>query len=150
MTSRRFAALSFAFFLIAAPAAAQQDPRLTAGVRAGASLDPDQFYFGGHVETRELAESMSFRPNLEVGIGNDVTTITLNFELAYKFPTSRPWRPYVAFGPALNIYNTDLETVSRGGFNIGGGVQHRGGLFGDVNFGTIDSPDVKFGIGYRF
>ena len=146
MTSRRFAAFSFAFLLSAAPAAAQ----VSAGARAGASVDPDQFYFGAHVETRELAENMFFRPNVEIGIGNDVTTIALNFELAYKFQTSRPWRPYVPFGPALNIYDTDLDTASHGGFNIGIGAEHRGGLFGEVKFGTIDSPDVKFGIGFRF
>lgn len=146
MTSRRFAAFSFAFVLLAAPAAAQ----VSTGIRAGASVDPDQFYFGGHVETRELVENTTFRPNVEIGIGNEVTTIALNFELAYKFPTNRPWRPYVVGGPALNIYDTDLDTDSRGGFNIGIGVQHSGGLFGEVKFGTIDSPDFKFGIGFRF
>ena len=151
MTSRRFAAFTFVFFLVAAPAVAQQARQLSTGVRAGASLDPDQFYFGGHVETRELAENVTFRPNIEIGIGNEVTTIALNFELAYKFQTKQsPWRPYAVFGPALNIYNTDVETSSHGGFNIGGGVEHRGGLFGEVKFGTIDSPDIKFGIGFRF
>ena len=93
---------------------------------------------------------MSFRPNIEVGIGNDVTTIALNFELAYKFPPAARGGRTCPFGPALNIYNTDVDTTSQGGFNIGAGIQHRGGLFGEVKFGTIDSPDVKFGIGFRF
>jgi hypothetical protein len=146
MTSRRFAAFAFVFLLSAAPAAAQ----ISAGLRAGASIDPDQFYFGVHAETRELAENISFRPNVEIGIGNDVTAIALNFELAYKIPTSRAWRPYIPFGPALNIYHTDVETSSHGGFNIGIGIEHRGGLFGEVKFGTLDSPDVKVGIGFRF
>jgi hypothetical protein len=146
MTSRRFVAFPFGFLRLASPAAAQ----MSTGIRAGASVDPDQFYFGGHVETRELVENVHFRPNVEIGIGNDVTTIGLNFELAYKFPTSRPWRPYVAVGPALNIYDTDFETSSFGGFNLGIGAEHRGGLFGEVKFGMIDSPDFKFGIGFRF
>ena len=146
MTSRRFAAFSFAFLLLAAPAAAQ----VTAGIRAGVSVDPDQFYFGGHVETRELVENVHFRPNVEVGVGNDVTTLALNFELAYKFPSRRGWRPYAIAGPALNIYDTDLDTRSRGGFNFGIGAEHRGGLFGELKFGTMDSPDFKFGFGFRF
>ena len=47
------------------------------GVRAGVSVDPDQFYFGGHYETGELIDRLYLRPNLEVGVGDDVT----------------PWRP---------------------------------------------------------
>jgi hypothetical protein len=146
MTLRRFAAFSFAVLLFAAPAAAQ----MSTGVRAGASDDPDQFYFGGHVETRPLVENLHFRPNAELGVGNDVTTIALNLELAYKFPTNRQWRPYVPFGPALNIYDSDRDTGSYGGFNIGVGLEHRGGLFGEVKFGMVDSPDFKVGIGFRF
>src|SRR5262245_24023892 len=109
MMKRLAVAASFVL-LLAAPAAAQ----ISTGVRAGASVDPDQFYFGGHIETREIAENVTFRPNIEVGIGNDVTLIGLNFELAYKFRTNKPWRPYVAGGPALNIYDSSDETDAKG------------------------------------
>src|SRR5262245_66385237 len=105
-TNRRLFAFAFVFLCLAAPAAAQ----VTAGVRAGASDDPDQFYFGGHVETRPLAENIYFRPNVEVGVGNDVTTLAFNFELAYKFPhTRQEWRPYIIGGPALIVYDTDND-----------------------------------------
>ena len=56
------------------------------GVQAGASADPDQFYAGVHVETGELAEHLRFRPNVEVGVGDDVTLVTLNFEFTYRLP----------------------------------------------------------------
>src|SRR4029453_8028486 len=143
---KRLAAVSSFVLLLAAPAAAQ----FSTGVRAGASVDPDQFYFGGHIETRELADNITFRPNIEVGIGSDVTLIAFNFELAYKFRTKNPWRPYVAAGPALNIFDSSDETDAKGGFNIAIGAEHRRGLFGEVKFGLIDSPDFKFGIGFRF
>jgi hypothetical protein len=142
---KRLAAFCFVL-LLAVPAAAQ----VSAGIRAGASIDPDQFYFGGHVETRELVENVTFRPNVEVGVGNGVTTIAFNFELAYKFRTKSQWRPYIVGGPALNVYDTSDESSAKGGFNLGFGAEHRGGLFGEVKFGMIDSPDVKFGIGFRF
>ena len=145
MMKRLAVAASFVL-LLAAPAAAQ----MSTGVRAGASVDPDQFYFGGHVETGELADNVTFRPNVEVGIGNDVTVIGFNFELAYKFDTNSRWRPYVAAGPALNVYDSSDDTDAKGGFNIAIGAEHRGGLFGEVKFGLIDSPDFKFGIGFRF
>jgi hypothetical protein len=145
MMKRLVVAASFVLSL-AAPAAAQ----MSTGIRAGASVDPDQFYFGGHVETRELADNVTFRPNIEVGIGDDVTLVAFNFELAYKFQTNSRWRPYVAAGPALNVYDSSDDTDARGGFNIAIGAEHGGGLFGEVKFGLIDSPDFKFGVGFRF
>jgi len=57
----------------------------TAGVRAGVSGDPDQFHFGGHVETKPLAESLRFRPNVEMGVGNDVTVIGFKVEFFHHF-----------------------------------------------------------------
>jgi hypothetical protein len=123
---------------------------LAVGIRAGASVDPDQFYFGGHVETRPLVERLHFRPNVEIGVGDDVTLVALNFELVYKFTGRREWTPYVLGGPALNIVSRDDNTDAAGGFNFGLGIEHRQGLFGEIKVGAIDSPDFKIGIGYRF
>ena len=44
-----FVTLMASLLLFATPANAQ-----TFGVRAGASADPDQFFFGGHYETKPL------------------------------------------------------------------------------------------------
>lgn len=132
--------------LFAAPASAQ----LNYGVRAGVSAEPDQFYFGGHFETRPLVENLHFRPNVEIGIGNDLTLVGINFELAYKFKTNKAWHPYALGGPALNIVHSNGNSEAQGGFNFGAGLEHRGGLFGEVKVGVIDSASFKFGIGYRF
>ena len=131
----------------AAPVAAQP---LSAGIRVGASVDPDQFYFGGHVETAPLVDRLHFRPNVEIGVGNGATVVALNFDLAYKFPSSRTWNIYAFGGPALNVVNISDDTESSGGFNFGVGVESRQGLFGEIKVGAIDSPDFKIGIGYRF
>ena len=48
-----------------APAVASA--QVAAGVRAGVSIDPDQFYVGGHIETDPLVERLVFKPNVEVG-----------------------------------------------------------------------------------
>ena len=130
----QFAALLFVFALLAAPAAAQTSS-YPYGFRAGASVEPDQFYFGAHVETNPLVENLHFRPNVEIGVGNDATLVGINFELAYKFPTSQLWRPYAAAGPALNIARAHGESDAGGGFNIALGVEHSGGLFADVKVG---------------
>lgn len=122
----------------------------TAGVRAGASVNPDQFYFGAHLDPPPLTDRVHFRPNVEVGVGNDVTLVGLNFELAYFFPARNDWALYAGGGPALNIINTPRDTRAGGGFNILLGGLHESGLFGEVKVGVIDSPDFKFGIGYVF
>ena len=63
MTTTRLlpaALVTLAILGAAAPARAQ-----SVGVRAGASVDPDQFYFGGHLETPPLVDRVYLRPNLE-------------------------------------------------------------------------------------
>ena len=126
------------------------------GVRAGASADPDQFYVGAHLETRELVENLRFRPNVEVGVGDNVTLVALNFEFSYELPPATlprsmaMWHLYVGGGPALNIYRFTNDTQSEGGFNGLIGLAHRNGLFAEAKFGALNSPNFKFGVGYTF
>jgi hypothetical protein len=120
------------------------------GVRGGVSLDPDQFYFGGHFETDPLVDRLRFRPNVEIGVGDDITVVAFNFEFAYHFPSRQAWHLYAGAGPALNIIDTERDTEPEAGFNILLGAQHRGGLFFEFKVGTIDSPDVKFGVGFSW
>ncbi len=130
------------------------------GIRAGVSGDPDQFVFGGHIETSPLLDRLVFRPNAEIGLGNDLVLIALNLEFAYKIPIEdNPWTAYVGAGPALNILSfgdndgrgrgrdgTDVE----GGFNILLGVEHDEGLFTEFKIGASGSPDLKVLVGYSF
>jgi hypothetical protein len=129
------------------PAAAQD-----AGVRAGLSVDPDQFYFGGHVETAPLVDRLHFRPNLEVGFGDDITLIAANMEFVYKFPRRNDWGIYVGGGPALNLYMFDErdDSETEGGLNVLVGVENARGMFFEFKVGAVDSPDFKFGVGWTF
>lgn len=132
---------------LAAPLSAQ-----SLGVRAGVSADPDQFFFGGHLETRPLVDRLSFRPNLEVGFGDDVTLVAMNLEFAYSVPIRQhPWRLYFGGGPAANFYSSHGQGGGSdvgGGFNILIGAQHNRGLFTELKVGMIDSPELKFTVGY--
>jgi hypothetical protein len=129
------------------PAVAQD-----AGVRAGISVDPDQFYFGGHIETSPLVDRLHFRPNVEVGLGDDIVLIAANMEFVYKFPRRRAWGLYAGAGPALNVYMFDNrdDSETEGGFNVLIGVENSRGLFFEFKVGAIDSPDFKFGVGWTF
>lgn len=53
------------------------------GVRAGVSGSPDQSYAGLHYESAQLVERLRFRPNIEVGVGDNRTLVALNVEVAY-------------------------------------------------------------------
>lgn len=121
------------------------------GLRAGVSADPDQFYVGVHYETDPLVDRLRFRPNVEIGVGDNVTLVALNFEFAYRAPLQRTaWSVYFGGGPSLNIYRSRRDTSPEGGFNILVGLAHRDGLFTELKIGAIDSPSVKFGVGYTF
>jgi hypothetical protein len=120
------------------------------GVRAGVSVDPDQFYFGGHVQTEPLIDRLRFRPNIEIGLGDDVTVVGFNVEFAYFFPTRSPWQLYAGGGPALNVINFEDDTRAEGGLNALVGVEHSKGLFFEFKIGAFDSPEFKFGVGYTW
>jgi hypothetical protein len=143
--------LALALTAVPAPAAAQGP-----GVRGGVSIDPDQFYFGGHFETGALVDRLHFRPNVEVGIGDDLTTTGLNFEFVYKFPTRNSWRIYAGGGPAINFYSWDDDrrgednTETEPGLNFLIGVEATSGLMFEFKIGAIDSPEFKFGVGWTF
>jgi hypothetical protein len=134
--------------LFSSTPALAQDP----GIRGGISIDPDQFYFGGHLETSPLVDRLYFRPNLEVGIGDELTLIGANMEFVYKFTRNRGLNLYAGAGPALNIIMPDGEgdNETEAGFNILVGAETPKGLFFEFKIGTIDSPDFKFGVGYTW
>jgi hypothetical protein len=150
-----------------AGAAALAWPSLTTaqvagGVRGGLSVDPDQVYVGGHLETSPLVEDLVFRPNVEIGFGDDfrgadLTLTQINLEFLWKFPEPPgPWKFYAGGGPAINILSLDFDddddgdTEVEAGFNFVGGVEFRRRFFIEFKAGVGESPDFKFGVGYTF
>jgi hypothetical protein len=121
------------------------------GIRGGASVDPDQAYIGAHANVGPLGRRVWFRPNLELGIGDDVTLTSLNFEFVYRHPVrNSPWTLYGGGGPAINIYKFERDTDAEAGFNIVGGVEHANRVFFEVKFGIEGRPDLKIGVGVTF
>lgn len=142
----RLSFLLAALFLFTSSAVAQD-----AGIRAGISVDPDQFYFGGHLETSPLFDRVRFRPNVEVGFGEDVTLLAANMEFVYKTLTNRNgWGLYAGGGPALNVYMGDSNTDTEAGVNFLVGIYQARGLFFEFKGGAMDSPYFKFGVGWTF
>jgi hypothetical protein len=66
------------------------------GPRVGLTVNPDQVHFGGHIDFGDLAENLMMLPNIEIGFGDNVTTVAPSFELDYRFRSDwGAWTPYL-------------------------------------------------------
>ncbi len=140
----------FALVIVAAPAHAQVE----GGVRAGVSANPDQFFIGGHLRVARIVDELWFQPNLEAGFGDNRTLIGLNFEFAYWIPLQRRWNVYFGGGPAINVISFDRprgrDSDVEPGFNLLIGLAQRRGFLTEIKVGALDSPEVKFTLGWTF
>jgi hypothetical protein len=124
------------------------------GPRLGLTIDPDQVHFGAHIDAGYMADQLRFQPNFEMGFGDNMDLAAFNFDILYLFNRNMDaWRPYLGGGPALNVVDrrgSDLE----GGLNAVGGIERglsSGGRFlTELRFGLIDTPDLKWTVGWTF
>jgi hypothetical protein len=149
---RAFAWLLLTVSLLLSPMAAPSaQAQIRGGVQGGISVDPDQVYFGGHAQTAPLVDRLRFRPSVDVGIGENLTMVAVNFDFTYAFPARGPWNLYVGGGPSANFYNHDGGGSNTGaGFSFIVGAQQRSGLFFEAKVGAGDAAKLKFGVGYTF
>jgi len=131
------------------------------GPRVGFSNDPDQFVFGGQLIIGEVAPSLTFDPDVELGFGDDVTVIALNLDMHYHFAIQgSSWRPYVGAGAGINFIEVDQQppfedtSDSEVGGNLifGAGAPTAAGnrFFGELKLGLGDIPDLKLMVGWNF
>jgi hypothetical protein len=131
------------------------------GVRAGLSISPDQFVFGGQLSFRGLAPDWTFDPSLELGLGDDLTVIAFNLDALYHLRLSgSDWRPYVGGGLGLASISWDEptglhdDTHNEVGLNVvlGFRVPTRSGQhwFTEMRLGVADLPDLKVVGGFSF
>ena len=133
------------------------------GVRLGFSTSPDQLVLGGQMSIGEVAPSLSFDPNVELGFGDNTTIIGFNLDMHYHFDLSNSsWRPYIGAGAGINFVSFDVppgvgaddsETDVAGAFIFGAGVPTKGGnrFFTEAKLGLGSSaPDFKLLVGWNF
>lgn len=123
------------------------------GLRAGFSLDPDNFLFGGQYTTNPIAEGLYFVPSAELGFG-DATMIAGNADLHYRFKTSSGVKPYAGGGFTVNYFDYDGGSDTEVGGSLLGGImlppKKSGQIFFEIKFGLGDVPDAKFIAGWNF
>jgi hypothetical protein len=133
------------------------------GLRAGWTVDPDQFHFGGHIQLSELFPGFRLRPGAEIGFGDDVTQLALNGDLVYRFTELETAEWGVFVGGGLGWYYTkfdlpegyegDDDTTDLGLTGLGGIVRKLSGgqeLSLEFRLGLEDAPDFKVTVGLTF
>lgn len=128
------------------------------GPRLGVTLNPDQFHFGGHIDFGDLAANTMMLVNLEVGVGDNMTTIAPSFEVDYRFrPDWGAWTPYLGGGAGPVFYSPEFgDSFSKLGmylqFGVGKGSagSKSGHFFIEGKLGLVDAPDFKATIGWTF
>ena len=129
------------------------------GPRVGASVNPDQIYFGAHLDYGNFARHVRFQPNLELGFGEDMKFFAINAEAAYRFSSTwETWTPYLGGGIGANIKSvdsggsnssqTDLGINLLGGFEKGFYNGNR--FFVEAKVSVNDIPDLKIAVGMTF
>lgn len=155
----------FLLALAAAPPTAAQDVGLRGwGLRAGASSDPDQVVIGAHFDLGEVFDRLRLHPSLELGIGDDASSLQGLVPVHYRFATGGDWSPYAGGGVLLALIGYDDDHPRRrfGGdgedFEIApvavGGVEWSasGGrdLLFELQLGGGDAFDAKVVVGMTF
>jgi hypothetical protein len=161
--NRVSAALSLALLLLVPAAAPALDlhPR-DVHLRAGVSLNPDQFHAGVQAAIGSPARVV-FRPSVDLGIGNGVVLASLNGDVLYRLDRAGRLQPFFGGGPALSLVDvTDGVGESEGvetelaGHVVAGlhwlpsrGKSGRRYLV-EARAGFGDTPDFKLTLGIAF
>ncbi len=118
------------------------------GPRVGLTVDPDQVHFGAHAVVSLADASLRFHPNFEIGLGDDVTLISMNANLAYRFSPSA-WRPFLGGEIGIIRYEADFYDDTDIGVSLVGGFERSSeALFFEARVGLADAPDVKVTVGW--
>ena len=129
------------------------------GLRVGLADDPDTVLVGAHLNLGEIVEHLRVQPNVELGVGDDHTTLFITGAVHYRFNVDAGFTPYAGGGPALGFVERDRR---RGGddtdFEIGlkaiGGIewqlQNSRAFFLELQLGFGDVHDAQITAGWFF
>lgn len=157
------AVLALAMLASPPPAVAQLElrswgPRM--GYRLG-SEDLDQFLLGLHADLGDVFTYTRFAPHVEVGMGDDVTIVSISPELHYVWrddPLGETTYFYGGGGIGLHLADYDLgdsafdadvdDSDTDWKINIAAGVEtttsKKFGYFGEIRVSFIDGTWVEF------
>jgi opacity protein-like surface antigen len=118
------------------------------GVRVGLASDPDQIVGGAQFNLGEFRRNLRFQPDVQLGLGDDATTLFATAPVYYRFTVQEKFTPYAGGGVALGFVDRDLPSTSNAdetSFEIGGRVT--GGLEWSRNNGATFAVELSLGLG---
>ena len=163
MKWRRVALLQTLFLslLVATVGSAADDVEYRGwGPRIGLADDPDQVVVGAHFDFGKFSRSVAFKPNVELGLGDDHTILALTAPVHYRWEQLRDTNvvPYAGAGVSAAIVNrdnrkngddTDFEFSPRA---IGGAefpLRNERSFFIEINLSIGDPHDVQALVGWN-
>lgn len=144
---------------LAEPSSAQDFGYRGWGLRAGVSDDPDQVVLGVHADFGEIFANLRFQPNVEVGLGDDATVVSLTAPVFYRALVNNDFTFYGGGGATLGAVDRDFEdgreedTEFEIAPMVAGGVEWpiaEGAFFGELALTGGDFPGVKLIAGWSF
>ena len=156
-----FALLLPMLLLLSTAAQAQQDPvrpqYQSWGVRGGFANDPDQLVIGVHFDLGQILDNLQFRPNIELGIGDDHTVLAVTAPVHYRFKAHSEVRPYAGGGPAIGLVDrdrpgagTDLEIALKAVAGAEWRLRNGNDFFVELNLVFGDLHDAQILAGWTF
>jgi len=147
-----------ALMFVTAPGYADmRDMKTGIGMRAGLSLDPDQFVIGAQAMMGAVKGKIDFSPSLDFGTGDNLSLIAINLEgtLNLVSPPGAKFIFYLGGGPTAVFYSPDGgDSDSEVGLSLTGGIKIAAGQKNFYNvkamIGLGDIPEIKILFGYMF
>lgn len=121
----------------------------TIGLRAGFSLEPDQFVLGGQVALGKKLGIARIVPSVDVGFGNEITTIAFNADAQFRLNVEdSKVALYLGAGPTVLYYDPEGgNSAWELGLSLLAGIRLPLGGFPptsfEARFGVGDIPDFK-------
>ena len=88
------------------------------GVRLGLADDVDQVLGGAQFNLGEFAKNIRFQPDVQLGTGDDFTTLFGTAPVYYRFDTSTSFTPYAGGGVSFGWVDNDRANDTE--FEVGG------------------------------
>lgn len=118
------------------------------GVRFGMTQDADQFVGGAHFNLGEVAHRLRFQPDIELGSGDDVTSLYGTVPLYYRFGNGATMTPYAGGGVALGYVDVDRpEGFSGDETSFEVGARATGGFEWLRSDGNVFFVELSLGFG---
>ena len=143
--------------------------RFGIGVFGGVGVDPELIMFGAHAAFAPIFhEGVSFRPGLEIGVGEITTSFVINADVLYVLPgsTRGSWNAYIGAGPNIGVSHVSFEAQGEdqedrnrfdfsdtdfdAGFNFIAGARRDNGLFLELRATAYGVSNVKLIAGFNF